>query len=154
MSKKWWCLLFILLLLGLDQASKYWAVTHLTQPLPVFSGLRFVLTHNRGIAFGFLRNSPEIMMGVLIALALLVVAFLLWHLLVFERLNTFQALATAAIAAGALGNVLDRIRLGYVVDFIMVYYREWYWPIFNVADMSLCIGVFLWWWGERRRVDT
>jgi signal peptidase II len=68
------------------------------------------------------------------------VALVLW----LKRLPSAQraiAIALAAILGGALGNVIDRIRLGHVIDFIDVYYRGWHWPAFNLADSAITLGV-------------
>ncbi len=111
----------------------------------VFDGwLSFALVHNTGAAFGlFSQQNPEVTAKVLnlVALgALVVVALYSWKTPPDRsRLQTGLAL----IFGGALGNFIDRLTLGYVVDFVEVYWRSFHWPNFNVADSAICVGVGL-----------
>ncbi len=97
---------------------------------------------NKGAAFGFLAETsfrlPFFIMVSIIAVVVIIG--------VFRKLRpeqTFTATALSLIFAGALGNLIDRIRLGEVIDFIYVHWYGHYWPAFNVADSAICIGVFL-----------
>lgn len=131
------------LVLVADQASKYWIVNGLQlqaagsiQLLPV---LNLTWVENRGITFGLLRGDGVWSAVILAAVALAVVAALLAWLWRAER--ALVAVALGAIAGGALGNVLDRLRLGYVVDFIHAHAFGWSWYVFNVADAAIVCGV-------------
>ncbi len=135
-----------IVLIALDQGSKYLALHALTlyRPVSVFPGLNWTLTYNSGSAFGFLNQSAVwwhaylfTAFGILMSLGLVV-----WMALCKSR-EKLELLALACILSGALGNVVDRLRLGYVVDFIQVYYKTHSFPVFNVADSTICIGAFL-----------
>jgi signal peptidase II len=99
-------------------------------------------TENRGAAFGLFSGLAPILTGVSIA----IVAGLLWHYLHHARPSLLQTLATGAITGGAIGNLVDRIRLGYVIDFVSV----GPWPNFNVADSAITVGALVLVWGLTR----
>lgn len=126
-----------------DQASKAWIVHGLELPMrlsvPVLPGLNFTWVENRGITFGLLGGFGALGPVLLTAVALAVVAALgvwLWRA---ER--WLPAVALGAIAGGAVGNVLDRLRLGYVVDFLHAHALGYSWYVFNVADAAIVCGV-------------
>jgi signal peptidase II len=100
-------------------------------------------TENRGAAFGLFSGLAPILAGVSIA----ILAALLMHFLRQPRPPLWQTVATGAIAGGALGNLIDRVRLGYVIDFVSV----GPWPNFNVADSAITIGVLVLVWGISRQ---
>ena len=98
-----------------------------------------VLTYNRGISFG-LFNTPGGMNVLLFPLmaAVIVTLLILW----LRRVESpFLGVAIGLVIGGAVGNVIDRIRLGAVVDFLDFYVGAWHWPAFNVADSAICLGV-------------
>ena len=103
--------------------------------------LNFVPVWNPGISFGMLADAGGVMPFVLTALAIAVAAWMVWKAPDFRRLERFGA---GLIAGGAVGNALDRIRFGKVVDFIDVYVQTWHWPAFNIADAAITIGASLW----------
>ena len=134
------------LLIGLDQATKWLAVSS----LPYEQRIGFVpgfwnwhLTHNTGAAFSFLANAGGWQHGFFIALATLISVVLAVALRRIAREDWRNALPFALIIAGALGNLVDRIRYGYVVDFVEWYVGEFYWPVFNVADSCIVVGAVL-----------
>jgi signal peptidase II len=97
---------------------------------------------NKGAAFGFLaETSFRLPFFILVSIIAVVVIIGVFRKLRPEQ--TFTAIALSLIFAGALGNLIDRIRLGEVIDFIYVHWYAHYWPAFNVADSAICIGVFL-----------
>ncbi len=126
-----------------DQASKYWIVNGLHLPalgsVAVLPLLNFTWVENRGITFGLLRGDGASSAIILAAVALAVVVALLVWLRRAER--ALVAIALGSIAGGAVGNVLDRLRLGYVVDFIHAHAFGWSWYVFNVADAAIVCGV-------------
>lgn len=132
-------------LAGLDLWTKHLASTELIlyQAQPITSWLNLTLAHNNGAAFSFLANAGDWARWFLIAAAFVVMGiFLVW----LKRLPDPARLLPSAIAlvmAGALGNVIDRIRLGYVVDFIDVHVAGYHWPAFNLADSAIVVGVML-----------
>ena len=121
-------------------------------PLPPFRGVReisalpfldLVLTWNRGISFGFANRPGPWNALVFTALALIVAAYLVW-MMAKER-RPLALVAQGLIVGGALGNVLDRLRFGAVVDFLYVHIGAFdWWPAFNIADSAISIGAALW----------
>ncbi len=137
--------MLIILVIVLDQLSKLWVVANfsLYESLPVIPGF-FSMTYltNTGAAFGILAGHPTwwrqaFFVGV--ALIALVAIFFLYRKL--RNDSVWYEVALAFIAGGAIGNVIDRIRLGSVVDFLDVYVSTHHWPAFNVADSAITVGV-------------
>ena len=115
----------------------------LYRPQEVFSWLNITLAHNYGAAFSFLSDAGGWQRWFFIVLASGVSLVLLVWLLRLPRKEWLTALGLALILGGAIGNLVDRIQLGYVVDFIDVYYENWHYPAFNVADSAITCGVIL-----------
>lgn len=140
----------------LDQAIKHLAETLLVmhQPVPVLPSFNLLLTYNTGAAFSFLARAGGWQRWFFLTLGLAVsIGLIIW----LRRLKPEQkwlALALALILGGAVGNLIDRIWLGQVIDFIQLYYDRWYFPAFNVADSAISIGAVLLvldsLWGEQR----
>jgi signal peptidase II len=136
--------LFVILL-ALDQASKA-VIEHfflLHESREVISGF-FNLTYvqNRGAAFGMFGTLPwAATIFVIVALIAIVVIFL--YIRQIKAREVWTPVSFALILTGAIGNLIDRFRLGSVVDFLDFYYRGWHWPAFNVADSCITIGVTL-----------
>jgi len=134
-----------LAVLFIDQLSKYaashWLVLH--EARSVLPSLNFTLVHNAGAAFSFLSNEPGWQRWLFTAIALVVVLLIFFWLRRLPESEGRTAMGLALILGGALGNVWDRIQLGYVVDFIDVYYHDWHWPAFNVADSAITAGATL-----------
>jgi signal peptidase II len=129
---------------ALDQASKWWIVEKLMQPprvVPLTPFLDLVLVHNRGITFGMFNSGGSLQPLLFTALAVVIAAGLLIWLRGVTR--CWVATAIGAILGGAVGNVLDRLRLGAVVDFIDAHIGGWHWPAFNVADSAISVAVVL-----------
>jgi signal peptidase II len=135
---------------ALDQLTKLLVVQHLPlgAQVPVIKGFfNLVHIHNRGAAFGLLSNlSPHFAWLFFIAtttLVLLVVGVLWWRL---PDRDWPAALGYSFIMTGALGNLIDRVRLGEVIDFLDFYLGRHHWPAFNVADSLVCLGagVLIW----------
>lgn len=128
----------------LDQASKLAAVRHLTrQSIEVTPFFNLALAYNTGAAFGFLHDAGGwqnlFFVGVAIVVSIVILS-MIWRL----GANDVQvAVALMLVLGGAAGNVVDRLRLTYVVDFIDVYYRTWHWPTFNLADSAITLGAIL-----------
>jgi len=136
-----WYLLALLVVL-LDQYTKGLASASLDygRPLAVFSWFNLTLQHNTGAAFSFLSDAGGWQRWFFTLVALVISAGLVVWLFVAERTNWLLALSLALILGGAIGNVWDRIVLGYVVDFISVHYSGWYFPAFNLADSAITVG--------------
>ncbi len=136
-----WCSLAVLLC---DQLTKWLAFEHLQYRLvKVLPVLNFSLALNRGAAFSFLSNAGGWQMVFFSLLALVVsVAIVVW-LLRMPAHKRLQALALSLVLGGALGNMIDRVRFGYVIDFIDFHIGSWHYATFNVADIGICVGAFL-----------
>ncbi len=124
------------LLLGVDQLTKIWAMKSVSTENDGDFG--FELSYNKGIAFGI--DMPSHMVLALTIVILIMFAYLVYKHKIWR--NKMHLTAAAILLAGAMGNTIDRLRLGQVVDFIKVYW----WPTFNVADMLIVIGVALFTW--------
>ena len=140
----WWLLLAIVSI-ALDQYTKQIATANLVyaEPVHVLPFLNWTLLHNYGAAFSFLSDAGGWQRYFFSALAALVsIAFTIWLLRMPRQLKILP-LAIALILGGALGNLIDRVSLGYVVDFIHVYYQSYDFPAFNIADSSITLGTIL-----------
>ncbi len=133
------------LVLAADQASKQWVLHGLDLPgrgsVAVVPGLDLTMVWNQGVTFGLFRAGTQLGAVLLAAVAVAVVAVLLAWLRRAE--NALVATALGAVAGGAVGNILDRLRYGAVVDFIHAHAGGWSWYVFNVADAAICCGVGL-----------
>ena len=140
---KWIWLAVVVVIL--DQLSKYVASASLEmhQPIAVMPMFNWTLMHNPGAAFSFLANESGWQRWFFSVIAVVVSVVIVLWIKRLEQHEKWQAIALALILGGALGNVIDRIWLGYVVDFIQVYYQQWYWPAFNIADSAISIGVVM-----------
>jgi signal peptidase II len=129
-----------------DQITKYVIVTNmeLYQRIDVSPVLDIVRLHNTGAAFSIFADASGWQHWLFIALALAVsVAIIWWQWRLPKVDHRVLALGLALVLGGAIGNVIDRFVYGYVVDFILVYFREWHYPAFNVADSAITCGVIL-----------
>ncbi|MDE0254335.1 MAG: signal peptidase II [Rhodospirillaceae bacterium] len=130
------------LVLALDQISKVWVLGALSaarSTIEVTSFLNIVLVWNRGISFGLFNRESDWQPWLLVGLSLVIVAGLLFWLRT-ER-GRWMTLAIALLAGGAIGNAVDRVRLGAVVDFLDFHVRGWHFAAFNVADAAITCGV-------------
>lgn len=136
----------------LDQVSKWSALSHLQigVPEPVLPFMNWLLLLNPGAAFSFLAQGNGWQRWFFTILGLLACIYIVW-LLRKSQNEKLLSVALSLILGGALGNVLDRLMYGAVVDFIDLYYQNWHWPAFNIADSAICIGAALIIWGELRK---
>lgn len=130
---------------GLDQVTKLAVLAWLApyEPLAVIPGLNLTLVFNTGAAFSFLSGAGGWQRWLFLALALLVsvvIAIWLWRL---EPGQKVLATGLSLVMAGAIGNAVDRVVYGHVVDFIDVYYQQLHWPAFNIADSAIVVGTGL-----------
>lgn len=127
-----------------DQATKYWVATTLQSDgdIVVVKGLlNFSYTENRGIAFGMLNNGNVKWLLVTISIAAIVAV--VFYLMRSASANRALHISLALLAGGIGGNLIDRMRMGRVIDFIEIYYRNHHWPVFNIADTAISIGAAL-----------
>ncbi|MEO1751117.1 signal peptidase II [Thiofaba sp. EF100] len=129
----------------LDQATKLWASSALgyAQPVPILPGFNLTLMHNPGAAFSFLGEASGWQRWFFLALAVGVSAWLMVWMRALKAHERWTGFALALIIGGALGNAIDRVWLGYVVDFIDLYWQGYHWPAFNIADSAITVGAVL-----------
>jgi signal peptidase II len=129
----------------MDQASKAWAVRRVRfEDRTIIRGaLDFVYAENRGIAFGQLQEGGQFGRWFFIVLASAAAIAVLFYFIRTPRNDDRVLGACALLLAGILGNLTDRVRLGFVVDFILLHAGSYHWPTFNVADASISIGALL-----------
>ena len=138
-----WGLLAALLVLGADQASKWWVLEVLHLPdrgqVAVLPWLNLTMVWNQGVTFGLFHQDgawgPWLLAGVAVAV---VVALAAW---LRRAESVLVAVSLGAIGGGAVGNVIDRLRFGAVVDFLHAHAYGWSWYVFNVADAAIVCGV-------------
>ena len=136
--------LVFLIVLCADQVSKQIMLDLLFDPpryIEVGLNLNLVPVWNSGMSFGLLSDG-----GLWVRFGLTALAFFVsgWFVLALSKLDRHQRFAGAIIAGGAIGNAIDRLRFGRVVDFIDFHIGAWHWPAFNVADTAITIGAGLW----------
>ena len=143
------------IVVALDQLTKWMALKYLLgKVVAVLPFVNFVLVFNRGAAFGFLNdagNWQNFFFVIVAAIAAIgragrlagVCAVIIYMLTRLESRNTKVGVGLALILGGAIGNVIDRLVHGYVIDFIDVFYGSWHWPAFNIADSAISIGAVL-----------
>ena len=137
-------LLIVLLIVAADRLTKVLVIDHLTylNYMDITPYLSIVHARNYGGAFGFLSQHGAAAYRFLV-LPIVIIAGLLYYLRRYQPTGTVKFSLTC-ILAGALGNMYDRLRYGYVTDFIDFYYKQYHWPAFNIADMSITFGIGLW----------
>ena len=141
-----WYLLSLVVII-IDQWTKWLAETKLTfhEPVPVIEPfLNWTLAYNYGAAFSFLADAGGWQKWFFAGLALLMSLFLVVYLIKAQRKATLLSFGLALVLGGAVGNLIDRLLHGHVIDFIHVHNADvWHYPIFNIADMGITIGVAL-----------
>ena len=127
-----------------DQATKYFALKHLLRSeMALTPFLNFALAFNTGAAFSFLSDAGGWQNLFFVGVAIVVSIVILFMVRRLGANDTQVAVALMLVLGGAAGNVIDRVRFGYVVDIIDVYYRSWHWPTFNIADSAITVGAIL-----------
>ena len=130
-----------LLVVGSDQVTKFWALASFFSPprvIEVFPWFNLVPVWNTGISFGMLAGysdwMPTIISGLTIIISLMLLAWL------FVAISVSIKLALSLILGGAVGNIIDRIRFGAVIDFVDIHFFDFHWPAFNIADSCISVG--------------
>ena len=128
-----------------DQASKVAADALLSfhDSIALLPVLSLTLGYNPGAAFSILGDAGGWQRWFLSAIAVLVSGYLVHWLRQVGNTAPLLSLGLALVLGGAVGNLIDRLRLGYVIDFIHLHYRDFHWPVFNVADIAITVGVGL-----------
>ena len=133
------------IVVALDQASKLAAEHYLAylQPVPVLPFLSLTLSYNPGAAFSFLGDASGWQRWLFTGFALVVSVVLIVWLRRLPARERWMNWGLSLLLGGAIGNVIDRIVYGHVIDFIHVHYDRWHYPIFNVADSAITVGVVM-----------
>ena len=145
------------LIVVLDQITKWYAVQHLGygERIPVIAGyFDWTMAHNTGVAFSMFADGEAWQRWGLSGFAVIVSIGFAIALARLSRQERVSALAFALVIGGAIGNIIDRVRLGYVIDFILWYWRDHHWPAFNIADSAIVCGaavLILFGWREAKR---
>ena len=129
----------------LDQISKQIANTQLMlhNSVAIFPGFNFTLIYNQGAAFSFLSNAGGWQRWFFTTLSIVISGVLFVWLKKLDHSKHLLAASLAFILGGAIGNLIDRVIYGHVIDFIDVYYKNYHWPAFNLADSAITLGACL-----------
>ena len=129
----------------LDQITKYIAESKLDfrVPVDIFPSLNMTLVYNRGAAFSFLSDAGGWQRWFFMTLSAVVSIALIYWLRNVEKDRIFLSAGLALVLGGAVGNLIDRSLYGHVIDFIDVYYQNWHFPAFNIADSAISLGAGL-----------
>ncbi len=139
----WYFISFIVIVC--DQISKMWILHTITQyqPKRIFPFLNLVLAYNSGSAFSFLSGAGDwhhVFFTIFSSLMSLILVIWIWRTPAIARL---QLIALTLILGGAVGNLIDRLHFGYVIDFIDAYFHTFHYPAFNIADSAICVGALM-----------
>ena len=140
---KWLGLSFITIIL--DQWSKLsvTATMQLYESIEVVSNFNLTYVRNEGAAFSFLSDAGGWQRWLFAGLAFAISIMITIWILRLGKQELLLAVALSLVLGGAVGNLIDRVAYGYVIDFLDVYYKDWHWPAFNIADSAICVGVGL-----------
>ncbi len=129
----------------LDQLSKYWILEVVRLPeigsIPVLPVFRLTFVQNAGVSMGLFTAGSDLQRWLLVAVTgAIAIAVAIW---ITREKNRWDVAALGLVLGGAIGNILDRARFSYVVDFLHVFWREWSFWVFNIADAAITIGVLM-----------
>ena len=135
----------IIFLVVLDQISKILISSYLSlgESLNLLPFLNFTLIHNSGIAFSFFDDGGNISRWLLVVAVSGILAYLLFLMYKITSKNRLELMSFILIISGGLGNLVDRVFLGYVVDFVHVFYQDYSFYVFNMADSYITVGLIL-----------
>jgi len=142
-SLRWYALALVVILLDQYTKSLASAALEYGRPMEVFSWFNLTLQHNSGAAFSFLSDADGWQRYFFSIVALLISVGLIVWIFLIPRGQVLLVLSLTLILGGAVGNLWDRVSLGYVVDFVSVHWRQYYFPAFNVADSAISVGAAL-----------
>lgn len=145
-SIRWFAIAAVVLLV--DQLTKYWIVSgfYHGQSVTITSFFNLVLVHNEGAAFSFLSEAGGWQRWFFTGISAVVSLVIIVWITRLPKQRWLESLALALVLGGALGNLYDRMVLGYVIDFLDFHWSGKHWPAFNVADSAICVGAILLIW--------
>jgi signal peptidase II len=128
--------------IALDQLTKWLASTHLVmhEQNPVMPSFNLTLMHNYGAAFSFLSNAGGWQRWFFTIIAVVISIVLIVWITRLKANEKWLGVSLSLVLGGAIGNLIDRVAYGYVIDFIQWYYDRFYWPAFNIADSAIFVG--------------
>ncbi|MES9875366.1 MAG: signal peptidase II [Candidatus Sedimenticola sp. 6PFRAG7] len=131
------------IIVGLDQISKQLVESSLMvyETVPLVPFFNLTLAYNEGAAFSFLSDQGGWQRWFFSVLALIVSIIMVFWMKRLQQSEWLIAISLSLIVGGALGNLIDRVLFGHVIDFLDIYYQQWHWPAFNIADSAIFIGV-------------
>ncbi|WP_368923644.1 signal peptidase II [Comamonas aquatica] len=137
----WPWLLWAAVLIGIDQFTKQWILSFYEYGdwTPITGFFNIVRAHNTGAAFSFLAEHGGWQRWLFVGIGVIATLLIVWQLRKHPE-QKFFCFAIASILGGAIGNVVDRLMHGYVVDFLDFHWAGWHYPAFNVADIAICTG--------------
>ena len=137
--------LVLIFLVGLDQVSKMWISSQLNvgESLNLLPVLSFTLVHNTGIAFSIFNDGGAIARWVLVFIISSLLVYLFFLLVKKTSKHKLELSSLVLIVSGGLGNLMDRVFLGYVVDFIHLFYKDYSFYVFNLADSYITVGIMI-----------
>ena len=129
----------------MDQVSKLVVSgsMQLYQSIKIMPYFNLTYVHNTGAAFSFLSDAGGWQRWFFAGLAVIISTVMVVWLAKLKQHETLLAVALSLVLGGAIGNLIDRLAYGYVIDFLDVYYQSWHWPAFNIADSAITLGVVL-----------
>ena len=133
-------LVFILVLLDLESKILIQRMMTLGESIQLLPFLNFTYVHNYGVAFSFFADMGGSQVLPLIILSIAITIYLVYLFFQTPTNDVKKLFSLTFIIAGALGNIIDRVYLGYVVDFVDVFYGSFHWPVFNLADSFITLG--------------
>ena len=129
---------------ALDQLTKAIAAAYLIRgSVEIAPFFRLTLVHNSGAAFGFLNDAGGWQNMFFVGVAVLACGVIVFMIRRLSARDVWLGVALSLVLGGAVGNLIDRLLYGYVIDFVDIYYRSWHWPAFNVADSAISIGAVI-----------
>jgi signal peptidase II len=137
--------LLVFLLVALDQITKLLVYDYLNlyESIEISSFLSLTHVHNYGAAFSFLASEDGWQQYFLVAISSVAsLAIIVW-IMKTDKQQILKLIALSLLLSGAVGNLIDRAMLGFVIDFIDLHYQNFYWPVFNVADSTITLGIIL-----------
>jgi len=134
-----------LVVIALDQWTKWLVVSsfRLHEIKPVLPSFNLTLAYNTGAAFSFLSDAGGWQRWVFMVVAIIISVTLVIWLYRTPRREWLSGVSFSLILGGAVGNLWDRLAYGHVIDFLDIYYNQWHWPAFNIADMAISVGAVL-----------
>jgi signal peptidase II len=134
---------FIVLIVMLDQGTKHLVISSLeaNRPMAILPSVELVLSYNKGISFSWFLFADDAQRWPLVSLSILASGLLSWWLSRVPSGRPILAMGLTLILGGALGNMLDRARIGSVIDFVHISYKAWSFAVFNFADAAITMGV-------------